>query len=314
LQDDFSGNSTFDAAARLLLTDLNRYGAEWVWDGQLGGNPRLGTELYLPLSLERRWFIEPSALFQIRAVPQFQDDEQVGEFRVRSIRYGGSLGREIGSAAELRIGGEREIGKSWVRLGDTSQPKLSFQFNEIFARYSFDRLDSAAFPRSGSAGVLEWRGQVSDRSLERVSDQFSADWRIAHSWHKNTLVGWVSAGSLLDASFADERSYFTLGGFLNLSGMAADSLIGPHYGMARLIYYRKVGNGGEGFLNVPMYAGLSLEAGNVWESRSDVSFASARKDMSLFFGMDTFLGPAWFAIGADSRGRHAFYLSLGRGF
>jgi hypothetical protein len=31
-------------------------------------------------------------------------------------------------------------------------------------------------------------------------------------------------------------------------------------------------------------------------------------------GLDTPLGPALFATGFDSRGRHAFYLSLGLGF
>jgi NTE family protein len=91
-------------------------------------------------------------------------------------------------------------------------------------------------------------------------------------------------------------------------------LQGPHYGIARLIYFRKVGSGGEGFLNVPLYAGLSLEAGNVWARRHDIGLSDARTDMSLFFGLDTFLGPAWFAAGLDSTGGHAFYLSLGRGF
>ncbi len=28
------------------FTDINSVGAEWVWDAQLGGNPRIGTELY----------------------------------------------------------------------------------------------------------------------------------------------------------------------------------------------------------------------------------------------------------------------------
>ena len=314
LQDDFDGNSTFDAAVRVILTDINHYGAEWVWDGQLGGNPRIGSSLYLPLSLQRRWFLEPAALFEVRAVPQFEGDEQVGELRVRSVRYGGSIGREIGNAAEFRLGAEREIGRSSVRLGDTRQAPLDFQTNTIFSRLSFDSLDSAAFPRRGEYATLEWRGQVSDRSLERVSDSLELDLRVARSWDKNTLVGWVSGGSLLDAGFADARSYFTLGGFLNLSGRPADSLIGPHFGVARLVYYRKVGSGGDGFLNVPMYAGMSVEVGNVWERARDVSFDSAHKDMSLFFGLDTFLGPAWFAVGYDSAGRHAFYLSLGRGF
>jgi NTE family protein len=315
LQDDFRGNSSFDAATRVLFTELDSRGSEWVWDAQVGGNPRLGTQLYLPLTPRRRWFLEPTALFQIRAVPEFDDDDlQVGELRVRSIRFGGSIGRELGQSAELRAGVEREIGKSRVRLGDTSDPPRNFTNNEFFTRFSFDSLDSVAFPRTGEGITAQWRRQLSGRSLDRVSDSINLDVRVARSWGRNTLVAWGSAGTLLNDEFADARSYFPLGGFLNLSGIAADSLSGPHYSIARLVYYRKVGSGGEGFLNVPMYAGMSLEGGNTWARRTDMSIAGARKDMSLFFGLDTFVGPAWFAIGLDSRGAHAFYLSLGRGF
>jgi NTE family protein len=315
LQDDFTGNSSFNAATRLLLTDIGSIGAEWIWDAQLGGNPRLGTQLYLPFSVRRHWFLEPAALFQVRAVPQFDGEEQVGELRVRTVSFGGSLGREIGLSGELRAGAEREFGKTRVRLGDTTEPVLRFQGTELFARASFDNLDSVAFPRRGTAATFEWRAQIADRStFQRVSDSLSADWRLVHSWGKNTAIFWTSAGTLLDAESADERSYFPLGGFLNLSGMSADSLIGPHFGIARLVYYRKIGSGGEGVFNVPMYAGMSLEVGNTWERRQDISLGGARKDMSLFFGLDTFLGPAWLAGGYDSRGRKALYLSLGHSF
>lgn len=315
LQDDFRGNSSFDAATRVLFTELNALGAEWLWDAQVGGNPRLGSQLYLPLTPRRRWFLEPSALFQIRAVPEFDaDDEQVGELRVRSLRFGGSVGRELGQSAELRAGVEREFGSSRVRLGDVSEPATDFTHNELFTRFSYDSLDSVAFPRDGQSITAQWRRQLSGRSLDRVSDSVSLDVRIARSWGRNTFIAWGSAGTLLNDEFADARSYFPLGGFLNLSGIAADSLIGPHYSIGRLVYFRKVGSGGEGFLNVPMYAGLSLEAGNTWANRTDMSLSGARKDMSLFFGLDTFVGPAWFAIGLDSRGAHAFYLSVGRGF
>jgi NTE family protein len=314
LQDDFEGNTSFDAALRLLLTDINKFGAEWIWDGQVGGNPRIGTQLYLPFSLRRRWFLEPAALFEIRNVPQFEGDEQVGELRVRSLSYGGSLGREIGNSGELRAGGERTLGESRVRLGQVSEVPVEFQFNELFARYSFDSLDRAAFPRSGQAVTLEWRSQVSDRRLERVSDSVFLDWRAVRSWGSNTVMGWISAGSLLDAGFVDERSHFPLGGFLNLSALPHDSLSGPHLGMARLLYMRRVGTGRDGLLNIPVHAGASFELGNVWEQRGDMSLGSARKNASLFLGLDTPLGPAILATGFDTRGRHAFYLSLGRGF
>ena len=315
LQDDFRGNSTFDAALRLLFTDINSAGAELVWDMQVGANPRFGGELYLPFSPQRRWFVEPAALFEIRTVPEFNDNgDLLAELRVRSLRFGGALGYEIGQTSEIRAGVVRELGDSSVRVGTAGTDPVDFSNNELFTRFSYDSLDSVAFPTSGAAATLEWRRQVSGRSLDRVSDSINMDWRLVRSWGKNTAIAWASGGAMLDEQFADVRDYFTLGGFLNLSGMPVDAVNGPHYGIARLVYYRKVGNGGTGFLNVPLYAGMSVEAGNAWDDYKDMSFASSRKDASLFFGLDTVLGPAWLAVGYDNSGRYALYLSLGRGF
>ena len=42
--------------------------------------------------------------------------------------------------------------------------------------------------------------------------------------------------------------------------------------------------------------------------------ASARHDAALFFGADTYLGPAYLAVGYDTEGTTAFYLFLGRSF
>ena len=110
------------------------------------------------------------------------------------------------------------------------------------------------------------------------------------------------------------RSYFSLGGFLNMSGITPESLIGPHFAIARGIYYRQVGRRGQGFLNVPVYVGASIELGNVWNSRHDISVESARTNGSLFVGLDTLLGPVYLATGFDEGGDSAWYLFLGRTF
>ena len=65
---------------------------------------------------------------------------------------------------------------------------------------------------------------------------------------------------------------------------------------------------------MPAYIGMSLEAGNVWERRTDISFGSARKDASLFLGFDTLLGPVYLATGFEEGGPSALYLFLGRTF
>ena len=84
-----------------------------------------------------------------------------------------------------------------------------------------------------------------------------------------------------------------------MSGLPDESLSGPHFAIARTLYYRRIGSSGEGFLNVPTYAGVSLELGNVWERRSDIDVESARFNGAAFLGFDSFLGPIYLAAGLD---------------
>ena len=124
----------------------------------------------------------------------------------------------------------------------------------------------------------------------------------------------VSGGETMQDDVTDINRFFTRGGFLNLSGLRANSISGPNFGIARLIYYRQIGRGGPSWLDVPTYLGGSLEAGNVWQTRSEASFGNTQKDASVFIGMDTLLGPLYLASGFDQHGNQAFYLFLGRSF
>jgi NTE family protein len=313
LEDDFSGHSSFNAAGRLTFTELNSLGAESVWDLQVGTAPRIATELYLPLSNVNRYFIAPHLEFEAHNVPQVENGEQVGLYRVRTFDYGIDVGREFGTWGELRFGAVDSHGSSRVSLGDFTVPTSDFDVRAYFMRFGYDKLDSANFPHTGQAFTFELRSEDGGGG-ELGSDLLTFDWRAAHSWARNTAVLWFSGGSTIGGSDTNVRSYYPLGGFLNLSGLGTDTLAGPHYAMARLIYLRKVGNSGEGILEVPAYAGLSFELGNVWAKRGDLSLSSAHRDAALFFGADTPLGPAYLATGYDDSGATAFYLFLGRSF
>jgi NTE family protein len=100
-----------------------------------------------------------------------------------------------------------------------------------------------------------------------------------------------------------------------MSGVTPETLVGPHFAIARGIYYRRIGEGGgQGFLNVPVYLGTSIEVGNVWDARRDISFSTAKTNGSVFLGLDTLFGPVYFATGFDDEGGSAYYLFLGRTF
>lgn len=314
LQDDLEGNSSYNAAARFVLSEITDPGGEWVWDLQVGETSLIATELYLPLSHTNRFFFLPHAKFETRNVPVLNGQERLAEYRVRSFEYGLDFGREFGNWGEIRAGLRREEGRSRVRIGDPTLPTESFDARAYFLRLSYDRLDDINFPRNGNLASLEWRAESTGLGSDQSADRLLFDWLTAHSFGRNTAVLWTSAGTTIDGETADVRTLFPLGGFLNLSGLKPDSITGPHFGIARLMFYRQIGRGGPGFLNVPAYLGLSYEVGNVWEDRSDISFGSARKNGSLFLGLDTLLGPVYLAVGAEEGGREAFYLFLGRTF
>ena len=101
-----------------------------------------------------------------------------------------------------------------------------------------------------------------------------------------------------------------MGGFLRLSGLERGEIAGPHAALAKLVYYRRVGDT-SGFLDTPVYLGVSAEAGNVWRTRSEMSFDSMLMNGSVFAGFDTILGPVYIAAGFAERGQSNFYIFIG---
>ncbi len=313
LQTDFKGNTVFNAGGRLDVTEINSLGAESVWDVQVGTAPLLATEFFQPLSNVTQYFVAPTTQVEAHDIPQVANGRQIGEYREQSFDYGLAFGREFGNWGEIRIGALNLIGNEHVSQGDFNVPTPSFNVDEYFARFGFDDLDDAHFPHSGQALTTQLSFDANSDGQEG-SDLFTLDWRIAHSWARNTLGLWLTGGSTVGGSQTNVRTYFPLGGFLNLSGVQTDTLAGPQFAIGRLIYMRKIGNGGEGILDVPAYLGASFETGNVWSSRADVSASSLRKDGAVFFGADTYVGPAYLAVGYDQSGSVALYVFVGRAF
>ena len=316
LQDDFEGNTSFNAAARFIVTELNALGAEWLTDVQVGEHPLIRSEFWQPLTYPPRYFVAPQVGFEIRNVPLIVDQTRIAEFRVRNTEVGLAFGRELGTWGELRAGLRRGEGQSRVRIGDPTLPETDFETGEFFARFVYDELDNVNFPRHGAQFTLQWDAAREGLGDDQTSDILSMDWLIARTFgRRDTVVFWTSAGSTVsEADTPAIEDFFTLGGFLSLSGIAPESIAGPHFGIGRLLYYRQIGREGPGFLNVATYAGVSLEVGNVWQERKDASLDSTLRDASIFLGLDTLIGPLYLAAGVDNGGETAFYLFLGRPF
>jgi NTE family protein len=342
LQDDFEGNSSYNAAARFVLSEITNPGGEWVWDLQVGETSLISTEVYLPISDTSSFFFVPHVSAKAANVDVLQEQTRIAEYRVRSFDYGLDFGYELGNWGEIRTGVERDVGHEDVRIGNPLDPLLppdSFDTNEYFVRLSLDHLDDVNFPHHGQQATIEWRaeraGDVSTTREKQDFERLSFTYLAATSFGRYTAVFSAAGGTTFNTpqgllltgqvpgsapggvqvtTPSDLRLLFPLGGFLNLSGLKANSIAGPHFALARTLFYKQIGRGGPGYLDVPTYVGVSVESGNVWEHRGDASFGSLRHDASVFLGMDTFLGPVYVASGFDDKGQHAFYLFLGRTF
>ena len=309
LQDDFEGATSFDLSARLTRTALNPLGAEWRNDLRLGTRPYLRSELYQPLSFNSRYFVAPRLEAGQDNFNVFAGDDNVARYRITDAEFGLDAGRELGKWGEFRAGVFRGLSDASVRVGDPALPSVDLNTGGTFARLAFDTLDSGQIPLSGLRGEVQWVRSSSGLGADADADAIESSIDLVRTFGRHTL----SVGALLNVALEDDslvQNFYPLGGFLRLSGLARGEISGPHAGVARLVYYRRSGDTG-GLFEIPLYVGASLEAGNVWERRSDIGFDSTITSGSVFFGLDTFFGPVYFAAGLAEGGRSNFYLSVG---
>ena len=288
---------------------INRLGAEWRTDLRLGTDPKLFSEFYQPLSFDSRLFVAPRINVEQSNINAFLDDSTIARLRLSEAEAGLDFGRELGRVGEFRVGVFRGLGEARVKVGDPVLPNVDFHTGGAFARLRFDTLDTARFPRRGLLSDIRWTlsrpGLGADHEFDLIEGEATQTW----SRGKNSLQLGLSYATTLESDDAIQ-DFFPLGGFLRLSGLERGEIAGPHAALAKVVFYRRVGDT-SGFLDTPIYLGMSAEAGNVWTRRSDISFDSMLWNGSLFAGFDTLLGPVYLAAGFAERGQSNFYLFIG---
>jgi len=314
LSTDLEGDSTWDIGVSLLKTALNRRAGELRLAAQIGESPLALAEFYQPLDVGLRYFITPQLFFDSRSFSRFEDGEEIEEIRVK--RYGGGLaaGRVLGRWGEIRVGLRRYAGDGEVRIGDPATSDFSdFDFDsaEAYLRLYYDMLDNRDWPRSGAISSLEWIESVESLGADSDFSQLLFTGGLAHSWEKHTFFGGFEFDYTADG-VAPVQNRFRTGGFTKLSGFTQDQLSGQQLVLLRSGYYRRLGD----IKWLPAYAGVSLEHGNVYEDRDDISLAPSDALLagSVFLGVDTVLGPVYLAYGHAEQGNDSIYLYLGRLF
>ena len=307
LEDDFKGRNAYNFGLAFTATELNTLGGEWRTEISVGDRPLFMNELHQPFGGDGRWFVAPRFGYDGFNLPIFDDSNLVSEYRFRRFTAGLDFGREFGTTQEIRLGVRSGVGDVDRLVGPPLFDRPGADTGIVSASYAYDDLDNLSFPRRGAR--LDVELVAGERSLgsEEHYRAIEIDARGAASMSQHTLFTTARIAHVIDGDLPLAEKY-TLGGFLDLSGLQASQLLGDH----RLLV---VGGYRYRWLTspvLPAWIGASLEVGNVWARQNDVDLDDLRYGGSVFIGFDTFLGPVFVAGGLSDNGDATAYVYLGR--
>lgn len=316
LATDFELMQDFTLAAVYSRNAVSRYAGNVTATANVGRSSGLSADYYQPLDRFGRWFFQPGLAWSRDRIDLFDNTASLGT--VQLGRWGGDLiaGRNFGPGARL------SLGYAWGReniitvrgLRDPAEAQAvgsvgRFHRGELTGHLIYDTLNDLHFPT---------RGSLLDLGVTRSSSTFGAD--IGFTQYELAAVTsatrgqWTVVGrGLVGVSSSNElpiSDQFRLGGFGKISGRPFGSLLGEQAALFSISGQRRMAD----LQLLPIYAGASIEAGNTWRDRSDMSLGDLRFGGSLYLGIDSFLGPVYLSAGLDDDSNQSVYFIVGNPF
>ena len=303
----FSGRGTdFNLRAGYLDTGLDTRGSEFRALIQFGESPGLFADYYRPLDDSLKYSINPSfALFRRPIFIYDNEGNAIGEIEVDEVGAAIALGREFSRYAKLTAGFNRYAGELDVLVGDPSLSSYSFDGAELFVEFGIDRLDDRYLPTRGFYTKMKYSKSLESLGADADFDQFELSLYASHTFGAHNLIWGGQYNISLDDNLAI-NSWYTGGGFLNMSGFEPNSLIGQNFGHVLGGYRYRIGK--SGFL--PGYAGMTIEYGNATNNRSDI-FSEGLLNGSAYLAYSSPLGPIYLGLGWSEDRSPIYFLRLG---
>jgi NTE family protein len=310
LETDFKGSSTYNILLDYTRRWINSLGAEWKTQVNLGTPTGIYSEFYQPLAVNRLFFISPHIEWKQNPVDVWDGHHRIAEYRITSYEGGIDFGIQPWMYGEARIGLQFGNFRASKITGGLDLPTDNITRGAVVVQARLDQLDNVNFPNNGylvqfkSISALKSLG--SDDEYNKVLGSAVG----AFTFKKQTVIASFTAGSFI----GNELPYydtFTLGGFINLSGLITGQLRGQSMAIGKLVTYHKIGSSFIGDL----YFGGSVESGNVWQKEEkNFDLENLRLAGSVFIGYDTLFGPLYIVYGHADGGYDAGYFYLGRPF
>jgi NTE family protein len=304
IQTNFNDDNTFNFLLAHSWRWLNRWGAEWRNEVQIGETRRLTSEWYQPLGAGGSWFVLPRLESLNTERDIFGGDVLLARYEYRQQSASMLLGYELPRLGSVRAG----VGR--YRVDYT--PLIGIPFaseaestNALLARANIDTLDNVLFPLRGYYLDVRYRRYQERLSAFGVREALSIETTLPVS------LGRYTANFTLRGGTSDLPGLFELGGLFNLTGTRTGEVAGRHGVLLRGLFFRNVSDLVD--LNMPTYFGLSLETGDAVPRGASLDVDRFKNAAALFLSVDSIVGPVFFAIGRTfSGGGSGIYLYWGR--
>lgn len=310
MSSDFEGRFDFGIRLGILQSPINDSGGELRYLLQLGDESGLLAEYYQPFGKSSQYFFASRAQYETRHINVFDGaGHKTSEYDARQVGIALGAGREFGNYGALGFGVRRSTGKAEVVIGDPALPDFDIETGEVNVEAAVDRVDSYFFPREGYLARARYTISRKDLGADTKFDQFDFDALAAKSFGDHA-VQFGLRYHLTTSGVAPVQSLYRVGGYTRMVGFQPNELTGQHYAVLLAGYSYRIGT----LFNQDALVGGMFEYGNVWESRSDMDFGDAVLNGSVYIGLDSWLGPILFGIGAREGGEHNLFLELGHRF
>jgi len=307
---------------------LTSSGLEGRIDATVGSDlTNIHAELRQPLSNSAGYYIAPYLEFQRRYVNLYDDSGNIRltQYSLQTERAGLDFGLPLATLGDFRIGVAytHVFGTPQYNVPayyfDPSFPPSVQAYNDYYARQIsararlvIDQLDDPLFARKGYFAELR-----AERSLFSGSDNFTEVYGkglVAATFGRHSFNASIEAGDDLGSTANLTNPLgFTLGGFQHLSAYAADQLVGNSMVYGQVTYMNQLAT----FNALPirgLYAGMSLEAGNVWVHDPQFGNGPIKRSVTFFTAVTSSFGPIYVGVALAPGGRNNFYFQLGHSY
>ncbi len=291
-------------------TWLNPRGGEWHSALQLGEQWLLETDLYQPLDVPQRFFVQPLARFERNFESIYSDGDRVARYILSELYGQVDAGMNFDTRAQVRLGVRSGWFETELDTGPAVLPEGDREADSsLQLRVVYDTRNSVALPTSGTflnaRLVSSGSGLGGDQDYELVEGVLTKSF----PFRGDALSLIFGGGDTLDGTLSAPQE-FQLGGIRTFPGLQRGELRGDSYWFAGSSYYFKLADL-QSLFNQALYAGLRLQGGRMGNRIDDVS-DGALYGVSGSLGGRTPVGPFILSLGWVDNGSIQLQLAIGR--